>query len=72
MNTSLNFSRFSGSTVANIATITGGKGGNGRAHPPTSQDIGLGNPGTSESATNEDNNSNNNNNNTNRPGKEGV
>ena len=68
MNPKLSITRFADAQIANPATLTGGKGGNGRAHPPTSQDIGHGNPGTSESATNEDNNSHNN---TNRPGKEG-
>ncbi len=70
MKTKFSMSDFSDSRIANIDKITGGKGGNGRSNPPTSQDIGRGNPGTSESATNEDNNSNGKNN-TNRPGKEG-
>ena len=58
---------FAADQISNTATVTGGKGGNGRAHPPTSQDIGQnGNP---ESVTNQNNRHSPNN--TNRPGNEG-
>ena len=60
--------QFSADAISNTTVITGGKGGNGRAHPPTSQDIGgHGNP---ESATNQDNRYSNNN--TRRSGNEGL
>lgn len=63
-----NLDSFTADQISNTAAVTGGKGSNGRANPPTSQDIGQnGNP---ESRTNQDNRHSHNN--TNRPGKEGV